>query len=489
MKLHELLRPLADSRVIGSADIDISDVVYDSRKAENGAVFFCIRGIEADGHDYADAAVKRGAKAVVVQHELRLSPGITQIVVKDSREAMARMSAAFFGYPARDVTMVGVTGTNGKTSTTYMVKSILETEGHKVGLLGTITNMIGNERIHTERTTPESVDLHRLLKRMRDEDVDTVVMEVSSHSLKLKRVAGIDFDVAAFTNLTQDHLDFHGSWDDYFESKKRLFGMCYMAVINLDDAASAKLVEGKSYPVIGYGIREQAHIMAYGIDITPRGARFMLRIGGQTIPVNLNIPGLFSVYNALAAAGIAHLLGATGRSILVGLENLQNVAGRFEVLDTHGRDVTVILDYAHSPDGLENVLTSIKEFAKGRIITMFGCGGDRDRGKRPLMGEIAGRHSDFCVVTSDNPRTENPVDIIDDIEEGMRRTACAHVVIENRREAIEYALENAREGDVVLLAGKGHEDYQEIHGIKFHFDDKEIVEEFFKKLDACEINE
>ncbi|MFZ5975480.1 MAG: UDP-N-acetylmuramoyl-L-alanyl-D-glutamate--2,6-diaminopimelate ligase [Bacillota bacterium] len=489
MKLSELLCPLPGYKVTGETDIEITDVVYDSRQAIDGCVFFCIKGIQADGHDYAAAAVERGARAVVVQHGLELPKDVTQVSVKDSRDAMALMSAAFFGNPARAMTMVGVTGTNGKTSTTYMVKSILESAGQKVGLLGTITNMIGDERIHTERTTPESVDLHRLLKRMRDEGVHTVVMEVSSHSLKLKRVAGITFDVAAFTNLTQDHLDFHGNWEDYFASKKILFRMCKSAVINLDDAVSQKMVEGRDYPVTGFGIREQAHVMAQSIEITPRGVRFMLRIGGQTLPVNLRIPGLFSVYNALAAAGIAHVLGATANNIITGLEKLQNVSGRFEVLDTHGRDVTVILDYAHSPDGLDNVLNSIKEFARGRIITMFGCGGDRDRGKRPLMGEIAGRYCDFCVITSDNPRTEQPMDIINDIIEGMRRTACEYVVIENRLEAIEYTLKQARNGDVVLLAGKGHEDYQEIHGVKFHFNDKEIVEEFYAKLDAGQINE
>ena len=484
MKLCDLLGPLPEYRVSGETDVEITDVVYDSRKADEGAVFFCIEGLEADGHDYAPAAVERGARALVVRHELALSRAVTQVVVPDSREAMALMSAAYFGFPARAMTMVGVTGTNGKTSTTHMVKSILEAAGQKVGLIGTITNMIGEERIHTDRTTPESVDLHRLLKRMRDEGVDTVVMEVSSHSLKLERVAGITYDVAAFTNLSQDHLDFHGDWDDYFASKKMLFGMCSQAVVNCDDEASMRMVEGQTYPVTGFGIREPAHIMAHGIDITPRGASFMLQIGGQTLPVCLCIPGLFTVYNALAAAGIAHVLGATGRSILVGLERLRNVPGRFETLNTHGRDVTVILDYAHSPDGLDNVLSSIREFAKGRIITLFGCGGDRDRGKRPLMGEIAGRHSDFCVITSDNPRSEPPLEIIDDIKEGMVRTACDYTVIENRREAIAFALGEARGGDVVLLAGKGHEDYQEIHGVKYHFDDKEIVEDFYAALDA-----
>jgi UDP-N-acetylmuramoyl-L-alanyl-D-glutamate--2,6-diaminopimelate ligase len=486
MKLSELLGPLPEYRVAGRTDIEITDVVYDSRKADEGAVFFCIKGLEADGHDYAPAAVERGARALVVTRELALSRPVTQVVAPDSREAMALMSAAFFGFPARVMTMVGVTGTNGKTSTTHMVKSIMEAAGQKVGLIGTITNMIGEERIHTERTTPESVDLHRLLKRMRDEGVDTVVMEVSSHSLKLRRVAGIAFDVAAFTNLSQDHLDFHGNWDDYFASKKLLFGMCAQAVVNCDEDASRRMVEGRTYPVTGYGIREQAHIMAHGIDITPRGASFMLQIGGQTLPVNLCIPGLFTVYNALAAAGIAHVLGATGRSILLGLERIRRVPGRFESLETHGRDVTVILDYAHSPDGLDNVLNAIREFAKGRIITVFGCGGDRDRGKRPLMGEIAGRYSDLCVITSDNPRSEDPLSIIGEIREGMVRTACDYTVIENRRDAIIFALGGARSGDVVLLAGKGHEDYQEINGVKYHFDDKEIVEEFFAALDARE---
>ncbi len=485
MKLSELIRPLPGCRVTVPADVDINDIVYDSRKAEEGSVFFCIRGLEADGHDYARAAVERGACAVVAMRPLDLPDGVTQVLVEDSRVAMALMSAAFFGNPAAAMTMVGVTGTNGKTSTTYMIKAILEAAGQKVGLIGTITNMIGDEELPAERTTPESADLQRLLRRMADADVDAVVMEVSSHSLTLKRVAGIEYDVAVFTNLTMDHLDFHGDLERYFEAKKTLFGMCRAAVVNLDDDYGPRMVEGRTYPVIGFGIREEeAFIAAHGIQITPRGASFMLRIGGQTLPVNLSIPGLFSVYNALAATGAAHALGATGHSILTGLEKLERVSGRFEVLDSHRRSVTVILDYAHTPDGLDNVLRSIREFALGRVITVFGCGGDRDRGKRPLMGEIAGRYSDYCIITSDNPRSEDPLNIICDIEEGILRTACEYIVVENRREAIRRALDEAKGNDVVLIAGKGHENYQEIHGMKYHFDDKEIVEEYYARLDA-----
>ncbi len=485
MKLSQMLQALPEYELIGNDDIDIVDVVYDSRKADDGAIFFCIKGIEADGHDYAMATVKQGAKAVVVMHALDLPKDVVQVVVDDTREAMALLSAAFFDYPSTKMSMVGVTGTNGKTSTTFMLKSILEASGQKVGLIGTITNMIGDTLIQTQRTTPESVDLQRLLARMVDEGVESVVMEVSSHSLALKRVAGIEFDVAAFTNFTQDHLDFHGTWNDYFEAKKKLFGMCKAAAINLDDEASRKMVEGKNYPIHTFGIREQSDIMAHSIEITPKGTNFRLQLGGQTLPTNLSIPGLFSVYNALTAASVANALGATGRSILVGLEQLSSVSGRFEVLDTNNKDVTVIVDYAHSPDGLESVLSSIKEFAKDRIVTLFGCGGDRDRGKRPIMGEIAGRYSDYCIITSDNPRSENPMDIIKDIEEGMIKTACDYIIVENRLEAIEYALEQCEVGDVILLAGKGHEEYQEINGVRFHFSDKEIVEEYYQKIDSC----
>ena len=373
--------------------------------------------------------------------------------------------------------MIGVTGTNGKTSTTYMLKAIAERMGKKVGLIGTIRNMIGDIIIDTERTTPESVDLQRILRQMKDEKVDVVIMEVSSHSLDQKRVHGIEYDVGEFTNLTQDHLDYHKTFENYFNAKKLLFKQSRMAVINKDDPYANRMMEGLDIPVMTFGIREKADVIASEIDITTRGVQFDFNYKNITSRFNVPIPGLFSVFNAIGAATVALSLGWNLDSIKYGLEHMMSVSGRLEPLPTGKNEFTVLLDYAHTPDALENVLKTVKGFATGRIVTLFGCGGDRDHAKRPIMGEIAGRFSDFAIVTSDNPRTENPMDIINSIVEGVKKSGCEYVVIENRREAIEYALKNARKNDVIILAGKGHENYQEINGGKHHFDEKEIVAE------------
>ena len=386
-------------------------------------------------------------------------------------------AAAYYGYPSREMQMIGVTGTNGKTSTTYMLKAIAERMGKKVGLIGTIRNMIGDIIIDTERTTPESVDLQRILRQMKDEKVDVVIMEVSSHSLDQKRVHGIEYDVGEFTNLTQDHLDYHKTFENYFNAKKLLFKQSRMAVINKDDPYANRMMEGLDIPVMTFGIREKADVTASEIDITTRGVQFDFNYKNITSRFNVPIPGLFSVFNAIGAATVALSLGWNLDSIKYGLEHMMSVSGRLEPLPTGKNEFTVLLDYAHTPDALENVLKTVKGFATGRIVTLFGCGGDRDHAKRPIMGEIAGRFSDFAIVTSDNPRTENPMDIINSIVEGVKKSGCEYVVIENRREAIEYALKNARKNDVIILAGKGHENYQEINGGKHHFDEKEIVAE------------
>ena len=416
-----------------------------------------------------------GAAALVVERKLDID--VPQILVEDTRIAMAEMAAAYYGYPSREMQMIGVTGTNGKTSTTYMLKAIAERMGKKVGLIGTIRNMIGDIIIDTERTTPESVDLQRILRQMKDEKVDVVIMEVSSHSLDQKRVHGIEYDVGEFTNLTQDHLDYHKTFENYFNAKKLLFKQSRMAVINKDDPYANRMMEGLDIPVMTFGIREKADVTASEIDITTRGVQFDFNYKNITSRFNVPIPGLFSVFNAIGAATVALSLGWNLDSIKYGLEHMMSVSGRLEPLPTGKNEFTVLLDYAHTPDALENVLKTVKGFATGRIVTLFGCGGDRDHAKRPIMGEIAGRFSDFAIVTSDNPRTENPMDIINSIVEGVKKSGCEYVVIENRREAIEYALKNARKNDVIILAGKGHENYQEINGGKHHFDEKEIVAE------------
>ena len=473
MLLSQLAK-VTEHTLVGE-DREIANIEYDSRKVHEGDLFCCVTGTFSDGHEYAPMAKELGAAALVVEHKLDID--LPQLIVPNTRIAMAEMAAAYYGYPSREMKMIGVTGTNGKTSTTYMIKSIAEEAGLKVGLIGTIRNMIGDIIIDTERTTPESVDLQRILRQMKDEKVDVVIMEVSSHSLDQKRVHGIEYDVGEFTNLTQDHLDYHKTFENYFNAKKLLFKQSRMAVINKDDPYANRMMEGLDIPVMTFGIREKADVTASEIDITTRGVQFDFNYKNITSRFNVPIPGLFSVFNAIGAATVALSLGWNLDSIKYGLEHMMSVSGRLEPLPTGKNEFTVLLDYAHTPDALENVLKTVKGFATGRIVTLFGCGGDRDHAKRPIMGEIAGRFSDFAIVTSDNPRTENPMDIINSIVEGVKKSGCEYVVIENRREAIEYALKNARKNDVIILAGKGHENYQEINGGKHHFDEKEIVAE------------
>ena len=477
MQLREMLRDTEVLHTEGSLDIDINAITYDSRQATSGSLFFCIEGYRTDGHKYAAAAVEKGAAAVLLHRDVSLPEGITKVFVEDTRRAMGLISAVFHGNPSKDMILFGVTGTNGKTTTTYMIKSILEKSGKKVGLIGTITNIIGNRKIPAQRTTPESPDLQKLLGDMSREGVEAAVMEVSSHSLALERVAGCDYEVGVFTNLTEDHLDFHGTMENYRNAKAKLFQQSRLAAINVDDESGRMILEGLKGKVFTYGIHQPADIFARDIEITAEGVSFHLHILGASIGINLHIPGLFSVYNALAAASACYAAGISLSDIRSGLESIQGVPGRFELLDT-GTDYSVILDYAHTPDGLENILETAGDLTKGRIITLFGCGGDRERAKRPMMGEVAGKYSDFCIVTTDNPRDEEPMAIINEILPGLRKTDCPFEVIENRREAIQYALKTAKKNDVILLAGKGHETYQLIKGRTYHFDEKEIVAEF-----------
>ena len=473
MKLADLC--CKGMRIIGYSQTEITSIEYDSRKVNKGALFFCISGFKTDGHRFAQDAVNAGAVALMVTKPLKIN--VPQILVKDARKSMAFIAREFYRKPDESLKMIGVTGTNGKTTTTYMIKSVLERTGKKTGLIGTIVNMIGENVLPTERTTPESPDLFALLRHMADEGCKAVVMEVSSHSLALDRTEGIVFDVSVFTNLTQDHLDFHKTFEKYLKAKKKLFAMSKEAAINIDDAAADEMMKEIHIGWQTYGIKEKADVCAKNIEITPKGVTYDLCCQGAMLPLRLNIPGIFSVYNSLAAATVCLILGIGLETIKTGLEAMPGVAGRFEVLDTGERPFTIILDYAHTPDSLENTLMTVKSFARGRIIPVFGCGGDRDKGKRPLMGEIAGRLSTFAIITSDNPRTEDPEDIIRAVESGMKKTSCPYICIENRRAAIKYAIENAQNEDIIVLAGKGHETYQEINGIKHPFDEKIVVAE------------
>lgn len=467
-------------QLIGDENTKITSVEYDSRKVCKGALFFCITGFKTDGHKYAEDAVANGAAALMVTRKLDLD--VPQILVKNSRRSMALISREFYGRPDEKLNMIGITGTNGKTTTTYMIKSVLETAGIKTGLIGTIHNMIGKEEIATERTTPESPDLFALLRRMAQEECECLVMEVSSHSLVLERVAGIEFDVSIFTNLTQDHLDFHETFDNYAQAKKKLFIQSKSGAMNADDGYHKVLMEGVDCVFSTYGIKNKADVYAKNIEITPRGVTFDLGCSFGMVPISLKIPGIFSVYNSLSAATACLLLGQGLENIKTGLEAMPTVDGRFEVLGTADMPFTIILDYAHTPDSLENTLRTVKEFARGRIIPVFGCGGDRDAEKRPIMGEVAGKLSTFAIITSDNPRTEDPFKILESVEEGMKRTKCKYICIENRREAIKYSIENALPDDIIVLAGKGHETYQEINGVKYPFDEKVIVAELLAEL-------
>ena len=476
MKLQELLRGVAVKSSTAAEDLEIREVRYDSRAVQAGDLFVAIRGFATDGHQYIGKALEQGAVAVVCEEA---PAGVPAVVVENARQALAEIAANRFGHPADSMVMLGVTGTNGKTTTTYLVKHMLEDAGHKVGLIGTNQNLIGEEVIETERTTPESYELHALFARMRDAGCTHVIMEVSSHSLVLDRVHGIPFAVGAFTNLTQDHLDFHKTMEEYRKAKAMLFSISDKGVINLDDNAAQAMLADAKCPCLTFSCeKDAADLTAKNIHLYADGVEFVATTKGELARVKLPIPGHFSVENALAALGMVLQIGMSLSDAAHSLATATGVKGRVEVVPTN-TDYTVLIDYAHTPDGVENVLRAVRGFAKGRVIALFGCGGDRDRTKRPKMGKIAADLADFCVVTSDNPRTEDPKAIIDDILEGMKDTKTPMQVIVDRSEAIHWALAHAKKDDVIVLMGKGHETYQEVNHVKHHMDEREIVAAYF----------
>ncbi len=474
MKLSQILAGVCLQSPI-TKDVEITHIAYDSRRVVPGSLFVCIKGFATDGHQYIQNAIASGAAAILVQDDADTA-GTPCVKAENTRKALAQVAANFYGHPEQKMKIVGVTGTNGKTTVTTLIKSVLEFSGKKVGLIGTNENMIGNEVLPTERTTPESLELFELFAKMADAGVEYVIMEVSSHSLILNRVFGICFEVAAFTNLTQDHLDFHETMENYYQAKRLLFDVCKTGIINIDDPAGKRISNDRPCPLLTYSIEEDSDCQAKDIRISPRGVIFTVTTEETSLSVRLGIPGKFSVYNALAAFSTCLALGISPEKITEALLIAKGVKGRAETVYT-GTEYTILIDYAHTPDGLENILNTVKEFTKGRVVTLFGCGGDRDPVKRPIMGEIAGTLSDYCIITSDNPRTEDPMSIIRQVEEGMKRTTCTYTVIENRREAIRYAMETAEPGDCVVLAGKGHETYQIIGKEKRHFDEREVIQE------------
>ena len=485
MKLKDLLKGLEIVKTSVDPETEIGSVTYDSRKATPGCLFVAITGFVTDGNLYIPMALEKGAVAVVTAVEPKVD--IPYVLVPNDRLALAMIGANYYGHPAESMTVIGVTGTNGKTTSTLLLKHVLEqVRGAKVGLMGTMDNMIGNEAIPAQRTTPESLDLQALMAQMRDAGCTHVIMEVSSHAIALERVGGFRFDLAAFTNLTEDHLDFHVTMENYCDTKAILFTRSARQVANRDDAWFERMCSKAAGPVLPTSVKTQEGLHARDLCLLSDGIRFTAVFGASRVEVQLPIPGKFTVYNALTVLGCSLQLGISLEDAAQALRSAAGVKGRVEVVPTPEKPYTVLIDYAHTPDGLENVLSSVRGFCKGRLISVFGCGGDRDPIKRPIMGRIGVELSDIAVITSDNPRSEDPGRIIEDIVVGADAVGKPYVKIENRVEAIHYAMDIAEKDDIIVLAGKGHETYQEICGVKHHLDEREVVADYLKEKKKAE---
>ena len=483
MKLYQVLEGIPTAL----PDQEITALVDDTRRVQKDCLFFCIRGSRFDGHAAAEDMLQKGAAAVVVERDLGL--GDRQILVQDSRVAYGRACAAWFDHPARKMKMIGVTGTNGKTTMTNVIKYILTDNGHKVGLVGTIQNEIGDEAVHTDNTTPMAFDLMRLFDRMYRAGCDTVVMEVSSFGLVQHRIGPTNFQIAVFTNLTQDHLDYHKDMEDYYQAKRMLFDVCDLAICNIDDAYGQRLYKEISCEKFSYGCHENADFYADVIKIKPTETSFWFCSEGKSHQVTMKMTGMFNVSNVTAAMGACLKCGIPIERIIASVSRYKGVKGRCEVIPT-GRDFSVICDYAHTPDAIENILSNVGGYTEGRLICLFGCGGNRDSAKRPLMAKAAAKYADHLVITSDNPRDEKPEAIIDDILAGLSGSTVTYDVVVDRIEAIQHALRIARAGDVIVLAGKGHEDYQILADNQhIHLDEREVVAQGLALLDPAESSE
>ena len=481
MKLRELLADITVLKATADMELEIPHVAYDSRKVQEGGMFVAISGFATDGNRFIPMALEKGAAVIVTAKEPE--GDIPYVLVESDRLALAYLGRNFYGNPAAAMQMIGVTGTNGKTSSTLLLKHVLEVvKGAKVGLMGTMENIIGDEHIPADRTTPESFELQALLARMRDAGCTHVIMEVSSHAIALDRVAGITYDVASFTNLTEDHLDFHKTMEAYCDTKAILFQRCRKGVGNLDDGWYDRLCGKAACPVLTVSVKGEADLYAENAELLSDGVMFTAVHGEDRVEVKLPIPGKFTVYNALNVLGMAMQLDISLADAANALRTAAGVKGRVEVVPTPGKDYTILIDYAHTPDGLENVLSSGKGFCKGRLIAVFGCGGDRDPIKRPIMGKIGTDIADFAIITSDNPRTENPGKIIEDIVKGIDSGKNNYEIIENRPAAIRHAMDIAGKNDIIILAGKGHETYQEINGIKHQLDEREVVAAYLEEM-------
>lgn len=478
MKLADLLKKLKYTCVKGTADVDITTVAYDSRRVERGSLFICIKGAVADGHRFAEAAVNKGASALVVEDDVTVPENVTVIRVEDSRYALACISAKYFGNPADKLKVIGITGTKGKTTTTYLVKSILDSAGHKCGLVGTIETIIGDKVIKASNTTPESYVLQNYFKQMVDCGCDCVVMEVSSQGLMLHRTAGFTFEIGIFTNIEPDHIGphEHKDFNDYLHCKSLLFKQCRHGIVNIDDKHADYIINNASCDIVTYGFSEKADFRAANTKLVSGkgylGIDYDLQ-GKENMRVEIDLPGKFSVYNSLTAIAICSYFGIDSNTICDALKDAK-VKGRIEMIKVSD-DFTLMIDYAHNAMSLESLLTTLREYNPTRLVCLFGCGGDRSRDRRFSMGEVSGKLADLSVITSDNPRTEEPLAIIDDILVGIKKTTGKYTVIPDRRKAIEWVIHNGQPGDIIVLAGKGHEDYQEINGVKHHLDEREVI--------------
>ena len=497
-ELKKILELITDYKIIGDCEKIITGIEQDSRKVVAGTLFVCMNGAKVDGHDFAIQAIEKGANTILAEKEITVPPHITLIVVSDVRETIKIIVPYFYDYPGTKMRIIGITGTNGKTTTSYLTKNILQKAGYKVGVIGTIQIMIENEILPINNTTPDVIELQQILYKMYDAKIDYVVMEISSHALELERIICCEIDVAAFTNLTQDHLDFHKTIENYTVAKAKLFKLLTnnsnvkaskSAVINVDDKAGISMLAATSDDcnIITYGINNVASLKAENVQVLAKGASFEIK-GLTNINLTLKITGIFNVYNVLAAVGIALAEKVEAMVIKEALEEANCVAGRFELVD-EGQDFSVIVDYAHTPDGLENILKTAREITTQRIITVFGCGGDRDRTKRPIMGKIATELSDIVIATSDNPRTEDPEFILSEIEAGILPVlgAKSYEKITERYEAIKKAIKLAQKDDIVIIAGKGHENYQILKNETIHFDDRETAGELLREINNVNI--
>ena len=482
MNLKKILAGLEGIKAKGEINREVTTIENDSRKIVEGSMFFAIKGFSTDGTAFIPKAIENGAKVILVDEttdikSLQIPEDVTLIVVPDARYAMAICACNYYDNPSSKFKLIGVTGTKGKTTTTFMIKEILQKQGIKTGLVGTIAIYSGDKKIKdSDRTTPESIELQQIFAQMAEDGCKVVVMEVSSQSLKLNRVAGCNFDIAVFTNFSEDHISpkEHPDMQDYFNSKLKLFKMCKYGFVNVDDLQVCKVP--KLVPeceIKTYGIDNTCNLLAKDITITNSYVDFKVKLADRNERVKVGIPGRFSVYNSLAAISVAEKLGCSVENIKEALLEVR-VPGRSELVNNK-KELTIMIDYAHSPESLENILRAVKSYTRGRVICLFGCGGDRDSGKRPIMGEISGKIADFTIITSDNPRTEDPQKIVDQIEEGIKKTKGKYISITDRTEAIKYAINMANKRDIILLAGKGHEPYQEINGVKYPFDERIIV--------------